>query len=605
MQYRLAGSDWPETPDVYHPYSSGYAGASPEDAGSAVELADGRILYVWSQMNANNDERRNLCCGYADSALDFFTADNTVTFDRILVQVTGTATGMREPVGRVFPDPFYGTARLWLSFYGGNAPGWVYDASVETLGSNTGSAPYRVHALYTSIDQGDTWQWNVNLFEAFGTGSPFAGASSIQVGQFESLDVWANWAVPFPNVAGVPVNDPAFPFTSYGGLITTYTGINDRSGSAKYGQSRTAKSADGGQTWSLQVDPHMKSDVGEPLLWDPYTLPTVVPDTGWLDRQHIPSDLASFDVGERGGNTVSTGNFMAQTDGGSAGGRQGFWITTGGSVWEPHTDYSGFNVTLDRTNVSGRVGSMFTMHGEPGVFYHFVKRNGDTRLGRSIVPFSQFNSDDVDYIAIPSSEDPTHGAGELVWSGLTQGQTDQPVYVQKVGDYMGFFFDGNVIGVGLFTPRCQPLPPFHAPHKAWFNSPATPVRGSRDAVSRRKQYEANWKRVETWSNLVRRNGNTLDLLNMPRANHRSPAAKQENRWLTLERWTRTLCNDTPLHIPYKSTPSRDETNWLAFERWISGLAYATPIIAPTTGAILLQSGDTLALETGDILAWEV
>ena len=107
MQYRLAAdTTWPATPEVYVPYN----GAGTVGGGSAVVLDDGRVMYVWSECEPATSTWRYIKLGYADSALDFFTSDDSVTYDRTLLYSAGTMSNGRGIRARIFPDPYYGNA---------------------------------------------------------------------------------------------------------------------------------------------------------------------------------------------------------------------------------------------------------------------------------------------------------------------------------------------------------------------------------------------------------------------------------------------------------------------------------------------------------------
>ena len=579
MQYRLAG-EWPETPDVYRPRSGNRLGSM-----SAVELPDSRILVVWVESTEalNTSRFMWLRTGYATNAVTFFTGDNTVTLDRTLITgPSGVIGNGREMGARIFNDPVYGVDRIWLSLWGGSQQSWVYDATFEpAVGGDIFSG------LWSSMDYGATWEQKTVIWSIASAPSTavFADNNRRSISQFEFVGAGASYVDPYPGVTAAPVGDAGYPSPypiagSKGELLHVHPQYNTRPSAAPYMQCPATLILPDGPIASGPgvgpVDPPMIYAAPPNDYWGPYTLPTVFPDDGWLDRQSLPSDLASVDVGagfDLGGavRTESSNTIISHTHGGGSTGRRAFWMYYRAFVglWKPlenittPADAANMNVST----LSTTIGSMFTIYGEPAIVYHFTERIDPTAFvlrstSTSTPGFPGPLEEDMDYIAGTGAT----GVGvKIIWSDLTTTNVSNilPSFVQRVGDYLGFFWGGNIIGVRLDTPRVHALPPLHIPHKSWFEETS--------ARTRQRHYADNWKRLEGWCALVRRGGNTLDLINLPRVKASSPPFQHERRWLTLERWSRTLANNVPLHVPHKRDPLRDDVNWLAVERWVRGV----------------------------------
>jgi hypothetical protein len=536
MQYRLADPDnqFDPSPTVLIPYSADATGGGQfkYDA-SAVELDDGRVLYCWSWRLSSDCEIR---IGHAASVDAFFTASDSITFDKALITAAGFSSSALQLHGLINADPYVGNARLWLQVYMDRPGDCTFDASVQNPGITLDG-----QHLWTSVDQGATWDYVQNLW-------------STQTNR-GTIDSFIRLAPPEPLGPGASYTDP-YPVGNGLSLIVNSYRQNTSASSYRKAAIYTGSSVD--SPWDMQpMFPRTEPPTSTSFdYWRDDALPITTTlanqyDLGWLSRKttmlHCPMDVALDPSNPNAGQQSSGGRFLGINGGNATGNRSWFCRTADGYVTPTH------RITAGQPG-SPRNGAAFTIHGYPNRIFWF--RSVGTML---------FADDPAGWALI----DPVGGVGPAVpeqitspfdetnpiWTGLG-GSDGIATNVMKVGDRMAIMWGSRLIGIKLHTPRCQPLPPLHIPYKDW----------RREKDKRRSMQMAldNTHAVESWAREVFDAGNTSTRLHIPVSNK---GYSQYQFWLSVERWTGTLCNRSRVHIPHKRIKSKDETNFLALERW--------------------------------------
>jgi len=534
VQYRLANPDneFDPSPTVIVPYSTDASGGGQfkYDA-SAVELADGRVLYCWSWRQSTAREIRT---GHAASVDDFFAASNSITYDKPLI-TAAFSNNVFELRGLINPDPYVGNARLWLQVYMERPNQCTFDASVEDPGITLDG-----QHLWTSEDQGATWDYVTNLWYTQTNRGTLGGP--VRLLPPENIGPGASYANPYPvgNPLSVVVN-------SY----RQNTSANNRRKAAVYVSTDPTYA-----TWDMkEMFPRAEPPSSTSFdYWRDDALPLTTTlanqyDLGWLPNKvtklycsmDVPLDPNNENAGQQSGSSM----FLGITGGAATNARSWFCRTSPQYVTPTHRITAGQPGRPEN-------GAAFTIHGHPNVVFWF-----DTN-GRLLYSFNGpqgFPYMPHDGSAIPA--DQIASPFELstpIWSGL--GTSGEEVNVMKVGDRLAFMWGSNLIGIALYSPRCKPLPPLHIPYKDW--------RREKDKRRSAQMALDNTHAVETWAREVFDAGNTSTRLHIPVSNK---GYSQYQFWLSVERWTGTLCNRDRVHIPHKRIKSKDETNFLALERW--------------------------------------
>jgi hypothetical protein len=534
MQYRLADPDnqFDPSPTVLTPYSADASGGgqSKYDA-SAVELADGRVLYCWSWRLSG---ARAIRTGHAASVDAFFTASDSITFDKPLI-TAAFSNNVFALRGLINADPYVGNARLWLQVYMDRPNECTFDASVENPGITLDG-----QHLWTSVDQGATWDYVQNLWYTQTNRATSGGP--VRLAPPEPLGPGASYTDPYPIGNGLSI------------IVNSYrqrTDLATRRKATIY----LGSSAD--SPWDMQpMHPRAEPPTSTSFdYWRDVALPLTTTlanqyDLGWLAQNttklYCPMDVALDPYNSNAGQQSSGTRFLGINGGSATGNRSWFCRTLGSYVVPTHRITAG---------QPGRPydGAAFTVHGYPGRIFWF--RNNGTMLFADVAAgWALIEPVGGGGPEVPAQTTSPFDETNPIWTGL--GGSGDETNVMKVGDRMAIMWGSRLIGIKLHTPRCQPLPPLHIPYKDW--------RREKDKRRSAQMALDNAHAVESWAREVFDAGNTSTRLHIPVSNK---GYSQYQFWLSVERWTGTLCNRSRVHIPHKRIKSKDETNFLTLERW--------------------------------------
>jgi hypothetical protein len=213
------------------------------------------------------------------------------------------------------------------------------------------------------------------------------------------------------------------------------------------------------------------------------------------------------------------------------------------------SDGTGTAWSLYNSSVTGQGGPSFTYSLDGGA----TTRHGVIRRPSSSI------SSSLRWESTTSAPDPVPAAfatDETYSTGYALPAGHQPDLCTLNDAYALICTGPRILGVVL-SPACQPLPELHVPNKSWFLEP-NPTRRAQLALQ-------NIHAVEIWARQVVALGNTTMQLHCPTSLSTPHSVYQF--WLTVERWTGTLCNRGRLHIPYKQSENRDDINFFTLERW--------------------------------------
>lgn len=512
MEYHF--DTFPKPPVAYTPVTSPHANnADSLRFGSGVELANGKVLHVWCEWkdNSGTDQENWIQVGYADSVLDYLTGNGSVTWDH-----TFRHTSCSSSVDGVSPDisgyemgvGVAGVCRgpdgnLWLQYYMG---GLFANATFDARVDTTGlpASAAANCAVFKSTDDGANWTFVATL--------PSAST------QRQRLDGAGNWPAPF-YIEEIPVG-----FTNAGRWIMVAASHGEYTGASVNGNAVQASiftSDDDGASWTQRY----QDNTG------PY-------------KEQIGPGIA-FGADGYMYTKQSTDNVTGQTT---------YWLrSSDGATWSQYQSYV-YPGSPDYSYV--RAGPWFTFTDTPQRIYTLQPMANDSAT-----------SDDPDLLSanVAETSPPTFDTDYATdWSPTISNftpQNDELLLTRLNANWAGLWAGTQVIGLPLAP--CPTTTLLHIPNKAWWEED--------DAETRGRMVRSNLNKIRSWADLVTREGATNDLLLFDQA---WPAelvggnrAVFEHMWLSIERWSRSVCWDDGVHVPYKRDPSMDYWNLLAFERW--------------------------------------
>jgi len=178
---------------------------------SAVELADGRVLAVWTTFGAVGFGPQ-ICSGFAATVNDFLTVPNSVSAQTVLIETDGPASSCVQRIG----------ADLFLGVQIEPAAPAIYDPSIDPA-----DPPGYGVFIYRSVDEEATWQNHGIIPTGASFGSWPAGSPGQWCQQGEIYVSGGRWIVTHQA------------FTVFLGMDSGVGGIST--------------SDDGGLTWTLRL----------------------------------------------------------------------------------------------------------------------------------------------------------------------------------------------------------------------------------------------------------------------------------------------------------------------------------------------------------------
>lgn len=243
------------------------------------------------------------------------------------------------------------------------------------------------------------------------------------------------------------------------------------------------------------------------------------------------------------------GYIYTKRDEDDSGGGNARWYrsTDGGTTWTLIQTYN-YPGSPDWDYV--QVGPWLTRFGDTTRIWTFQTDNSDGSTGPNVVGWAA----NV-YDASPIQFDTDYTA-ETTWAIANRSFANDEILLTPLdANWAGMWIGTQVIGLPLVS--CPATDLLHIPHKAWV------VRA--DARGRGVWRDENWLTIKRWARRVTELGATTEDLHVP-------AIEEDPRfiydaWLSVERWSRTVCWGRDLHIPYKERVDMDFWNCLAMERW--------------------------------------
>lgn len=592
------------TPTAEYP-PSGYKNSVGES--SAVVCNDGRVMVVWREKDtyvSPNAER--VCIGYASDEETFVTTSNSVTRDRILINVDQQDSGKIHAGCAVFRDPTgkdkVGIYLLFSGYlgFGGDVVvgGYTFDSSIEavTTPAVTGDKYYPSGwisgdsvsignktlplgaCIWRTVDDGATWTvWNRMPYSV---GKKMENWDDYTAGVYKDIEGWAV-------EGGSPwhIAQPTGTATAQGGdwYVAAFAAY-DREESAflnlTYDGPDTVTDPDcwAGASTAIQV---LRKGVNH----DPELIPAVpvTYEAGhgtsrglrsgavWVNQRDIaPSTRGSnrlvpfwiyIGSNQIGASTIYGAgwlrNWVATWNGDGA--ARYVSVPSRATTWVEGGVTKGQASMRTPTNYFGR---------SPGFRYVYVQDNQG--LAANKIAWRRITGPPLEFTD-PWNDTP--GEALFTWTitdpGLEIDQNISTILCDLV--HTQVFMRCRQL---FYLPRCPSPDYIHIPFKRWLVED-----GDTPDLAKRKR---NWIVVEEWSERVSNSTisnipgtETIPKLWIPyKSESEASEYHDEQNWLAVERWLDEVCwgkiPEMRLHPPYRRRTEdwQDERNWAHFENWV-------------------------------------